>query len=204
MRSMYETGTGASDRGREHARAAVDAARRSGSSTAQAQAAYAVGIWSVADDPARAREELARSEALGHAVGNRWIELFARTENLWLRALDGEPLAALRDFADVLEAWHRAGDWANQWLSLRHVFGICSLLGADELAVVIHGALDRAGAVDAFPFEPAAAAEHTRTMAALRARLGDRVPALEQEGRTGTTSAVIGLVVDRIRALAAT
>ena len=26
-----------------------------------------------------------------------------------------------------IAAWHRAGDWANQWLSLRHVFGICCL-----------------------------------------------------------------------------
>ena len=83
------------------------------------------------------------------------------------------------------------------------MFGICCQVGADELAMVIHGALEHAGAADAFPFEPAAAAELADTVDALRRRLGDRVTALEQQGRTGTTSAVIDLIVDRIRALAA-
>jgi hypothetical protein len=180
---------------------AIEAAARSASPTAQAQAAYAAGIWSTASDPARARRELERSESLAREVGNHWFELFARTETLWLQALDGGAVTALASYAEVLEAWHRAGDWANQWLSLRHVLGICSLLGADELALVIHGALERAGAVDAFPFEPGAAAELARTGDALRVRLGHRSTALELPGRTASTSAVISIVVEQIRSL---
>jgi predicted ATPase/DNA-binding SARP family transcriptional activator len=203
MASLGETRTGDTAAGTRFAEQAMDAARRSRNPTATAQACYALGIWSAATHRRRAREQLVHGEEVAREAGNRWFQLFARTETLWLRALDGESLPALAGYADVLVAWHRAGDWANQWLSLRHVFGICCQVGADELAMIIHGALEHAGAADAFPFEPTAAAELARTVDALRRRLGDRVTALEQQGRTGTTSAVIDLIVDRIRALAA-
>jgi len=131
----------------------------------------------------------------------RW-DLFVRTETLWLRAFEGQPLETLAEFADVIAAWHRAGDWANQWLSLRHVFGICHLLRADELAVTIHGALERVGAVDAFPFEPIAAANLSKEVGELRQRLGDRrFLAAEQRGRTATTPVVIEPIVAQLRAL---
>ena len=155
MRSLSETRNAASNPGLHYAQRATEAAARSQNPTAQAQAAYATGIWLTATAPTPARAELRQSETLARDVGNHWFELFARTETLWLQALDGEPLLALAGYADVLAAWHRAGDWANQWLSLRHVFGICCQIGADDLAMLIHGALEHArGAVDAFPFEP--------------------------------------------------
>jgi hypothetical protein len=151
-------------------------------------------------EPTQARQELQRSEALARDVGNLWFELFARTETLWQQALDGEPRAALSAFADVISGWHRAGDWANQWLSLRHVLGICQLVGADELAVLIHGALARAGAVDAFPFEPSAAANLANTVVDLRRRLGDqRFDAVAQEAQTASTSVVIDRIVSELR-----
>lgn len=173
MRSLLETIAADATVGMDYADRAVEAAARCQNPTALAQAAYSTGIWLTATEPARAREELERSEALSRDVGNLWFELFARTETLWLTALDGQPLEALGAFADVISAWHRGGDWANQWLSLRHVFGICYLLRADELAVTIHGALERAGAVNAFPFEPAAAANLTRQVGELRERLDE-------------------------------
>jgi len=203
MRSLLETIAADATVGMDYADRAVEAAARCQNPTALAQAAYSTGIWLTATEPARAREELERSEALSRDVGNLWFELFARTETLWLTALDGQPLGALGAFADVISAWHRAGDWANQWLSLRHVFGICYLLRADELAVIIHGALERAGAVNAFPFEPAAAANLTKQVSELRERLGDqRFTAAEQQGRTATTPVVIESIAAQLRELA--
>ncbi len=202
MRSLSETTSAGTNAGTVYAERAVRAAARCRNPTAEAQAAYATGIWLATTQPARAKEELQRSEALSSDVGNLWFELFARTETLWLRAFEGEPLEALSGFADVISAWHRAGDWANQWLSLRHVFGICYLLGADELAVTIHGALERAGAVDAFPFEPAAAVSLTRQVDELRGRLGEeRFIAAGRQGRKATTPVVIELIVAQLRAL---
>jgi predicted ATPase len=203
MRSLSETSTGEADAGIEYAERAISAAIRCGNPTARAQAAYASGIWLASTTPDRALEELWRSETLAREVGNTWFELFARTETLWLRAFAGEPLAALRGFADVVAAWHRAGDWANQWLSLRHVLGICHLLGADELAVITHGALERANAVRAFPFEPAAAARLGNVIGDLRTRLGDhRFLVAEQVGRTAATSVVIELIVAQLQFVA--
>ena len=48
-----------------------------------------------------------------------------------------------RGYADVIDLWYRGGDWANQWLSLRHVFGILVQLRAHLGAATLHGALDR-------------------------------------------------------------
>jgi hypothetical protein len=87
-------------------------------------------------------------------------------------------------------------------LSLRHVFGICHLSRADELAVIIHGALERAGAVNAFPFDPSAAADNTNAVEELRRRLGDRrFNGALQEGRSTSTPVVIELIVTQLRAL---
>ena len=60
----------------------------------------------------------------------------------------------LRGFAEVIDLWYRGGDWANQWLSMRHVLGILADLGAHRAAAVLHGALVAAGAAAALPFEP--------------------------------------------------
>ena len=40
---------------------------------------------------------------------------------------------ALRGYHDVIDTWFRGGDWANQWLSLRHVFAIFESLEHDEV-----------------------------------------------------------------------
>jgi predicted ATPase/DNA-binding SARP family transcriptional activator len=202
MRSLSETRAAGADVGLKYAELAAQAANRCGNHTALAQAAYATGVWTATTDPAHSRENLQRSETLAHEAGNLWFELFARTETLWLRAIDGEPAEALRAFADVTAAWHRAGDWANQWLSLRHVLGICHMLGADELAAVIYGALVRAGAIDAFPFEPSSAAQLAQTVVEIREGLGEqRFEAAHQHGQSASTSTVIDLIVSQLQAL---
>ena len=60
----------------------------------------------------------------------------------------------LRGFAEVIDVWYRGGDWANQWLSMRHLLGVFADLGAHRAAAVVHGALVAAGAAAALPFEP--------------------------------------------------
>jgi hypothetical protein len=205
MRSLSETRTAgvAAVAGMVHAREAEQAAHRCGNPTALAQADYALGIWTATSDPASSRRHLQRSEEIARGVGNTWFELFSRTENLWLRGLGGDTTGALREFADVVAEWHRAGDWANQWLSLRHVFGLCFLVHADELAATIYGALVRAGAVDAFPVEPSAAAQLGTMLDELRHRLGDDgFLAAEQRARMAPTSTVVDLIVSRLRDLA--
>ena len=68
----------------------------------------------------------------------------------------------------MVDLWCRGGDWANQWLSMRHVLGVFTELGAHHAAAVLHGALVAAGADAALPFEPADA--HQLVAEADRAR----------------------------------
>ncbi|MBK5288301.1 MAG: NACHT domain-containing protein [Acidimicrobiia bacterium] len=172
MRSVAHTSLGEYVKGAQLAGEARAAAATSGSPTAKAQASYALGLALESANPVEATAHLREAVELARVAGNRWIEAFAQTEVLWLRAREGEPREALARYADVVELWYRGGDWANQWLSLRHVFGILVQLRAHRGAATLHGALTAAGAAYALPFV-AADAEHLSILAQqLRGELG--------------------------------
>ena len=155
MASVAATSLGDARRGAMLAERAAAAAARCGSPTARAQAAYAEGMALRATDSERAERALRLAADLAEAGGNRWIRAFALTEVDWMLAQRGRLADALRGFAEVVDLWYRGGDWANQWLSLRHVLGVFADLGAHHAAAVLHGALVAAGAAAALPFEPA-------------------------------------------------
>ena len=101
-----------------------------------------------------------------------------------------------------MEIWYRGGDWANQWLSLRHVFGILVQLRAHLGAATLHGALTAAGAAYALPFEPSDAERITALVDDLRQRLGAAAfAAAVRRGATLNDSEIIDLVHEQIRAL---
>ncbi len=172
MSSVARTSTGDRGTARRLADEAGRAADRCGSPTALAQAAYAWGLHLEGEDPDRALDLLVHSGQTALAAGNRWLHAFARTEELYLRAQRGDAATALRGYRDVVQTWYRGGDWANQWLSLRHLMGVFAALGDDDVAAVLHGALDAAGATAALPFELSGAERVTALLAAARARLG--------------------------------
>jgi predicted ATPase/DNA-binding SARP family transcriptional activator len=168
MASVASISVGEHGRGVELAEEASEVAARAGSPTAAAQAAYALGLAARSVDGARAEAELRRAAHLAERAGNRWIRAFALTEVHWLEARRGELLAGLAGFSDVIDAWHRGGDWANLWLSLRHVFAILVELRSHEAAGVLYGALAATGAARALPLEPADAERLDREVGALR------------------------------------
>jgi predicted ATPase/DNA-binding SARP family transcriptional activator len=155
MRSVAYCSVGAYAKGAQLAGEARAAAIASGSPTAQAQAFYALGIALEPTNPVEARAHLQRATDVASAAGNRWIQAFALTEVLWREARDGRPREALARYGDVIELWYRGGEWANQWLSLRHLFGILVQLRAYLAAATLHGALRSAGAAYALPFTDA-------------------------------------------------
>lgn len=172
MRSVAYSSVGDPKRGAELATKALAVARRSGSPTALAQASYALGLAFESSDETAAATLLAQAAAAAAAAGNRWVQAFALTEVLWLEAHRGAPLAALAGFADVIDLWFRGGDWANQWLSLRHVFGILCQLQDDRSAATLHGALTAVGAVYALPFVADDAEQVAKSVGSLRESLG--------------------------------
>lgn len=140
--------------------------------TALAQAAYAHGVAIEASDPVAGRSHLWRAVELATDAGNRWVEAFARTEVLWIDARLGRVESSLHGYRQVVETWYRGGDWANQWLSVRHVAGILGQLGDDEAVAVIQGPLAAVRATQALPFEPADAARLRVALSQARQRLG--------------------------------
>ena len=138
------------------------------------RARYAAGLALEATAPDEARALLTESADAARRVRNRWVEAFAVTEVLWLEAQQGKPLEALAGYASVVETWYRGGDWANQWLSLRHVCGILAQLGEHRSAAVLYGAIAAAGAAIALPFEPSDAERLGGLVDEFRAILGRR------------------------------
>ena len=172
MRSVAYSSVGDTTSGIRLAEMSHDAAASSGSPTARAQALYAGGVALTASDPAGAADLLQRAADVARDAGNRWIQAFALTEVLWLEASQGRPREALQRYADVIDLWYRGGDWANQWLSLRHVFGILVQLRAELGAATLHGALTAAGAAYALPFGAVDAERISLLVDDLRNQLG--------------------------------
>jgi len=182
------------------ARAAADLAT---SPTAMAQALYALGLALEGPEPDDALVHLERAAQLAASAGNRWIEGFALTEVHWMTARRGAHVAGLAGFADVVDLWYRGGDWANQWLSLRHVFGILTDLGAYEVAAVLHGALAAVGAANALPFEPADAERLAADVRDLSSLLGaTRFAEAVRRGASMSDSEIVEFAKHQIEALA--
>lgn len=204
MRSVAETSVGNSVRGAVLAGEATAVGAASGSPTARAQADYALGLALESTDPESALSHLERAGSRAGSAGNRWIEAFALTEVHWLRARNGYPMAGLAGYVDIVDTWHRGGDWANQWLSLRRVLGILVEVGALEPAAVLHGALTAVGAAHALPFEPAGADELSRCITTLRSELGPSgFAAAVRRGASMDDSEIVAFVKGQIRSITA-
>ncbi len=172
MRSVAQTSVGDEIRGAVLAGEARAAANTVGSLTADAEADYALGLALEHTAPDEALALLERASVVAAEAGNRWLEAFALTEVHSLKATQGEHLVSLAGYADVVETWHRGGDWANQWLSLRRILGILVELGSFEAAAVLHGALTAVGAAQALPFVPANAERLSQGLDDIQKQLG--------------------------------
>jgi predicted ATPase/DNA-binding SARP family transcriptional activator len=203
MRSVAFTTMGDSVRGAQFAANSGVAAADSGSPTAHAQALYAMALARKSTSPQEAADELQRAADIARDAGNRWIQAFALTEVLWLEARQGRPREALARYIDVIDLWFRGGDWANQWLSLRHVFGILVQLRADLGAATLHGALTAAGSAYALPFDAADAQRINALVDDVRDRLGAAAFASAvRRGSSLSDGEIVEFVRAQIRALA--
>ena len=204
MRSVAETSVGHTVRGAVLAGEAKAAAHDSGSPTASAQAAYALGLALEGTDLAESLHLLREAAATARAAGNRWIEAFALTEVWWIEARSGDVRDALAGSGEVIDTWHRGGDWANLWLSLRHVVGILQQSGDLRAAAVLHGALATAGATYAMPFEPSDAERLKAVVGQIRGDLGEDVfDRAASDGAALTEPALVAFVQERIAVLVA-
>jgi hypothetical protein len=102
---------------------------------------------------------------------DRFLQGVALVSGASLRARRDDPHAALVLFGQVIDHWQRAGNWTQQWITLRNVISLFARLGADESAAILCGALDCRRT--AAPLFGADADRLASTSAALCARLGE-------------------------------
>jgi predicted ATPase/DNA-binding SARP family transcriptional activator len=202
MRSVAATSVGDTQQGSTLATEAVAVAQECNAPTAIAQAAYAAGLALEATSPDEADTHLRRASTIAGSAGNRWLDAFATTEVLWLEARKGNAAGALAGYATVVDTWYRGGDWANQWLSLRHVCGIFALLDANRPAAVLFGSLAAAGAAAALPFEPSDAQRLGNLVEELRRLLGPaEFAAAVRDGAATRDATIVQYVQDQISRL---
>ncbi len=127
------------------AREAVAVADGTGNPTARSMAYFALGYLLKKSEPARALVLFDDAARLAGEVQNFWYFGIALMEAAATRAVHGDPAIAARMFIEVLDQWERAGEWAEQWVSLRYITRLLAALGADDDALFLHCAVVRAG-----------------------------------------------------------
>jgi predicted ATPase/DNA-binding SARP family transcriptional activator len=199
MRSVAETSMGGTVRGAILAGEAQAPATASGSPTALAGAAYALGLALEGSEPAESLRHLRTAAQLAHSVGNRWMEAFAQTEVWWLEARHGDLRTALAGSGVVIDTWYRGGDWVSLRLSLRRVFDLLMKHGDHEAAATLYGALSASGATSARPFAPGDPDDFPEAVEQVKAALGARhFDEAVQQGARLTESALVTFIQQRI------
>jgi hypothetical protein len=128
---------------------------------------------------------------LARAVDNRFLVGVALVSVSSLRGRHGEPGEAIRTFLEVIRLWQSAGNWSQQWTTLRNVIELFVRLGVDRPAAALLGALQVAPTA-APPFG-ADAERLVYARRTLTSRLGARpFAAAIAEGEAMTPEVVIG------------
>jgi hypothetical protein len=125
------------------------------------------------DDDDEAVASCRSAVELAMSAGNRWMSNFARTELSGRLLARGELEAACAGLGEVVETWHRSGDWSQLWLTLTNSAMALGELGTDELAAHVIGSTEHHASYAATPLSANLRAQALATADELRSRLGD-------------------------------
>lgn len=156
----------------ELARETFEIAKRTGNPTDLASAWAAEGFVNRQGNE-RSLEAFATSDRIATAARNRWMSTFARTEASGLRLLEGDTKGACEGLAEVVDIWHRAGEWSQQWLTLSRCVLALDAIGNVEMAAKTIGAIERYAGFGTPPFIAVLRARAAETAEDLAARLGE-------------------------------
>ncbi|MAT06054.1 MAG: hypothetical protein CL424_13530 [Acidimicrobiaceae bacterium] len=192
MASVGLASAGQTEDSKRLADEALALAETTGNPTALASALYASGLAVEDAHPDLAAALLRRAVTHGDAGGNRWIGAFARTELVSLAGRSGDLDVALADASSVIDTWYRAGDWANQWLTLRQVAGVFARRGELHHAAVLHAAVRNALADTAMPIAADDSLRVAEMLGRLPSQLGSQgVDAAEREAAAMSANEVV-------------
>ena len=182
MSSISAASIGDVETARTRYEAAFEVARNTANPTDLASAWTAKG-FATRDDDVAALDAFASADRLARAAGNRWMSAFARTEASSLRVCMGDLDRGCTGLADTVDAWYRAGEWAQQWLTLSRCVIALDRLEQHELAAEVLGAIEIHSSVDAPPGMPSVLRTAVDTRGSLLERFGgERAAELAMQG----------------------
>ena len=119
-----------------------------------------------------------------------------------LQARTGDPHVALRRYPALIEHWHRAAAWNQQWVTFRTLIEALSRAGHPAPAAVLHGAL--AASLTATPLAGPDAARMAAVVERLEADLGgEDFASLTAQGAALGDAGAVSYAVETLRHLAA-
>lgn len=131
-----------------------------------AWATYVRGELWLDDDPGSATELLEQALVEARANNDRYLAGVALVSAASGRARSGRPDEARALFCEVLQHWRAAGNWTQQWTTVRGVVNLLVQVGDDEAAAVLHGAVaGRPTATPLFGADAARLADNRRSLA---------------------------------------
>jgi predicted ATPase/DNA-binding SARP family transcriptional activator len=109
--------------------------------TTLAWAEFALAEALLDDQPDRARLALHRAVAHARTARNRFVPGVALISAGSLHTRHGNPTRAAALLGEAIDHWSQAGNWTQQWITIRHVIDLLVRLGVQEPAAILYGAL---------------------------------------------------------------
>jgi predicted ATPase len=119
----------------------LDESRAAGNDTGVGYARYALGEALAERDPETALRHHEQAFALADRVDLRFLRGISLVSVASLSARLGRDAQAVRCFLEVVEHWHRGGNWVQQWTTMRNIAGLLTRLGRDVEAAELLAAL---------------------------------------------------------------
>jgi predicted ATPase/DNA-binding SARP family transcriptional activator len=175
-------------------------AELSGSPTALAWSDYVTGETLLASQPERALDHLERASTTAGGVANEFIAGVAGLSAASLVARHGDVADAARAFVGVIDRFEQAGNWRQQWTTMRQAVELLTRLSQPRAAALVLGAVEKADAENIFGDD---AERLARAGDELRAALGQSFDAATRDGRSLDRTDVVAFVRHELCAQAA-
>jgi hypothetical protein len=107
-----------------------------------AYSAYVLGEILTASAPDQALTHLDRAVALSDTVAAHFIHGIALVSATSVRVRHSDPAGAASALLDVIGHWEGAGNWRQQWTTLRHAVELFARIGDDQAAATVLGAIE--------------------------------------------------------------
>ena len=101
---------------------------------------YTLAEVLMTSDPDRAGDVMEQVVHDARRLADRFLTGVALLSAASLRARHGNPVAAVPLFREVLEHWHRMGNWTQRWTTFRTIADVLAQLDDPESAALLLGA----------------------------------------------------------------